>query len=42
MGHHNISLDDVVSQKMMSDINVFDSKMLTGVASNLYDTLIIT
>jgi hypothetical protein len=42
IGNHNISLDGVVSQKMVSDINVFDYRMLTWVVSNLYGTLIVT
>jgi hypothetical protein len=42
MRNHNIFLDDVVSQKMVSDINVFGSRMLTRVVSNLYGTLIVT
>jgi hypothetical protein len=42
MGNHNISLDGVVPQKMVPDINMFGSRMLTRVISNLYDTLIVT
>jgi hypothetical protein len=42
MENHNISLDGVVPQKMVLDINVFGSKILIGVVNNLYDTLIVT
>jgi hypothetical protein len=42
MGNHYVSFDVMVSQKMVPDINVFGSRMLTRVVSNLYGTLIIT
>jgi hypothetical protein len=42
MGNHYISLDGMISQEVMSDINVFGSKMLTRIVSNLDVTLIIT
>jgi hypothetical protein len=42
MGNLYVSLDDMNCQKVMPDINVFDSRMLTRVVSNLYGTLIIT
>jgi hypothetical protein len=42
MGNHNIYLDGVVSQKVVPDINVFGSWMLTRAVSNLYGTLIVT
>jgi hypothetical protein len=32
----------MISQKVVSDIYVFGSRMLTRVVSNLYGTLIIT
>jgi hypothetical protein len=40
--NHYVTLDDMVSQKMVLDINVFDSRMLTRVVNNLDDTLIVT
>jgi hypothetical protein len=42
MRNHYVSLDAVVSQKVVSGIIVFGSKMLTRVVSNLYGTLIVT
>jgi hypothetical protein len=42
MGNHYVSLDGMVSQEVVSDINVFGSRMLTRVVSNLDGTLIIT
>jgi hypothetical protein len=42
MGNLNVSLDDMISQKVVPDINVFDSRMLIRVVSNLYGTLIVT
>jgi hypothetical protein len=42
MGNHYVSLDGIVSQKVVSDINVFSSRMLTRVVRNLDDTLIVT
>jgi hypothetical protein len=41
MGNLYVSLDDMISQKVVLDINVFDSIMLTKVVSNLDDTLIV-
>jgi hypothetical protein len=41
MGNHYVSLDGMVSQKVVSDINVFDSRMLIRVVSNLDVTLIV-
>jgi hypothetical protein len=41
-GNHYVSLDGIVSQKVVPDINVFGSRMLTRVVSNLDDTLIVT
>jgi hypothetical protein len=32
----------MVSQKVVSDVYVFGSRILTRVVNNLYDTLIIT
>jgi hypothetical protein len=37
-----VSLDGIISQKVVPNINVFGSRMLTRVVNNLYDTLIIT
>jgi hypothetical protein len=37
-----VSLNGMVSQKVVLDINVFGSRMLTKVVSNLYGTLIVT
>jgi hypothetical protein len=34
--------DCMISQKMVSDVYVFGSRMLTRVVSNLNDTLIVT
>jgi hypothetical protein len=34
--------DGMVSQEVVSDVYVFDSRMLTWVISNLDDTLIVT
>jgi hypothetical protein len=42
MENHNISLDAVVPQKMVLDINVFGSKILIGVVNNLYGIVIVT
>jgi hypothetical protein len=42
MGNYYVSLDDMVSQKVVPDINVFGSRMLTRVVSNLYVTLFVT
>jgi hypothetical protein len=42
MGNHYVSLDAIVSQEVVLDINVFSSRMLTMVISNHDGTLIIT
>jgi hypothetical protein len=41
MRNHYVSLDGMISQKMVPDINVFGSRMLTMVVSNLNGTLIV-
>jgi hypothetical protein len=41
MRNHYVSLDGMISQKMVPDINVFGSRMLTMVVSNLDGTLIV-
>jgi hypothetical protein len=38
----NVSHDGMISQEVLSDINVFGSKMLTRNVSNLDGTLIVT
>jgi hypothetical protein len=42
MWNHYISLDGMISQEVVSDINVIGSRMLTWIVSNLDDTLIVT
>jgi hypothetical protein len=42
MGNHYVSLDGMISQEVVLDINVFGSRMLTRVVSNLDGTLIVT
>jgi hypothetical protein len=42
MGNHNVSLDGMISQEVVPDINAFDSKMLIRDVTNLDDTLIVT
>jgi hypothetical protein len=42
MRNDYIPLDCVFSQEMMTDVYVFDSRMLTRVVSNLDGTLIVT
>jgi hypothetical protein len=39
---YNIPFDDMISQKMVPDVYVFGSRMLTRVVSNLDSTLIVT
>jgi hypothetical protein len=36
------SLDGMISQEVVSDINMFDSRILTRIVSNLDGTLIVT
>jgi hypothetical protein len=38
----SVSLDGMISQEVVPDINVFGSKMLTRIGSNLDGTLIVT
>jgi hypothetical protein len=40
--YHYVSLDGMISQEVVPDINVFDSRMLTWIVSNLDGTPIIT
>jgi hypothetical protein len=42
MRHNNIPFYGMVSQEMVSDVYVFDSRVLTRVVSNLDGTLIVT
>jgi hypothetical protein len=42
MGNHYVSLDGMISQEVVPDINAFDSKMLIRDVTNLDDTLIVT
>jgi hypothetical protein len=42
MVNYYVSLDGMISQEVVLDINVFGSRMLTRVVSNLYGTLIVT
>jgi hypothetical protein len=42
MGNFYVILDGMVSQEVVLDINVFGSRMLVRVVSNLDGTLIIT
>jgi hypothetical protein len=41
MKNHYVAFDGMVSQKVVSDINVFGSRMLTRVVGNLDGTLIV-
>jgi hypothetical protein len=41
MGNHYVSLDGMVSKEVVPDINVFGSKMVTRIVSNLDGTLIV-
>jgi hypothetical protein len=41
MGNHYVSLDGMVSQEVVPDINMFGSKMVTRIVSNLDGTLIV-
>jgi hypothetical protein len=40
--NHYIFLVGMISQEVVSDINVFGSRMLTWIVSNLNGTIIIT
>jgi hypothetical protein len=42
MGNHYVSLDGMISKEVVTDINVFSSRMLTRIVSNLDGTLIVT
>jgi hypothetical protein len=42
MGNHYVSLDGTISQEVVSYINMFGSKMLTRIVTNLDGTLIVT
>jgi hypothetical protein len=42
MGNHYVSLDGMISQEVVLDINAFDSKMLIRDVTNLDATLIVT
>jgi hypothetical protein len=42
MKNDNIPLDCMISQEVVSDVYVFDSRMLIRVVSNLDGTLIVT
>jgi hypothetical protein len=42
MRNHYVSLDGMISQEVVLDINVLSSRMLTRVVSNLDGTLIVT
>jgi hypothetical protein len=42
MENNYVSLDGMVSQEVVLNINVFGSKMLTRIVSNLDGTLIVT
>jgi hypothetical protein len=42
MRNYYVSLDGMISQEVVPDINVFGSRMLTRVVSNLDGTLIVT
>jgi hypothetical protein len=42
MRNHYVSLDGMISQEVVPDINVFGSIILTRVISNLDGTLIVT
>jgi hypothetical protein len=42
MENHYIFLDGMVSQEVVPDINVFGSRMLRRIVSNLDGTLIVT
>jgi hypothetical protein len=38
MGNHYVSLDGMISQEVVPDINMFGSRMVTSIVSNLDDT----
>jgi hypothetical protein len=42
MWYDNISFDGIISKEVVSDVYVFDYRILTRVVSNLDDTIIIT
>jgi hypothetical protein len=42
MGNHYISLDGMIYQEVVLDINMFGSRMLTRIISNIDGTLIVT
>jgi hypothetical protein len=42
MRNHYVSLDGMISQKVVLDINVFGSRMVTRIVSNRDRTLIVT
>jgi hypothetical protein len=42
MENNYVSLDGMVSQEVVLNINVFGSRMLTRIVSNLDGTLIVT
>jgi hypothetical protein len=42
MGNFYVTFDGIVSQELVSDINVFGSRMLTKVVSNFDGSLIVT
>jgi hypothetical protein len=42
MGNFYVTFNGIVSQELVSDINVFGSRMLTKVVSNFDGSLIVT
>jgi hypothetical protein len=42
MRNQYVSLDGVISQEVVLDINVFGSRVLIRIVSKLHDTLIVT
>jgi hypothetical protein len=42
MENHHVSHDGMISQEVVPDINLFGSRMLTRIISNIDDTLIVT
>jgi hypothetical protein len=42
MGNYYVSFDGMISQEVVLDINVFGSRILTRVVSNLDGNLIVT
>jgi hypothetical protein len=42
MRNHYVSFDGMISQELVRNINVFGSRMLTRIVSNLDGTLIVT